>query len=232
MTCRWSDRNLPGRVLPQRPGPGSPSSGQGRPAPWAVLRGICAAGVAGPGTAPLPLPPPPPCVSGCHLPAAPPQAPVPRKGSKAVALGSVRAPASRNVVSSGSENSSQSCTGLGVPYLHSTFWDGTACPGPHVTPIRSPTTPHPTEEALLAAGSRTGPAPREARGPGGWLRPLRSLVAVCGRSQPGETSERGLSVRAASVSVDFRLLTFLRAVCPCGLPAPVIFSVVREARGP
>lgn len=59
-----------------------------------------------------------------------------------------------------------------------------------------------------------------------------ALVAGCGRSQPGETSERGLSVRAASVSVDFRLLTFLRAVCPCGLPAPVIFSVVCEARGP
>lgn len=59
MTCRWSDRNLPGRVLPQCPGPGSPSSGQGRPVPWAALRGICAAGVTGPGTGAPPAPPAP-----------------------------------------------------------------------------------------------------------------------------------------------------------------------------
>lgn len=205
MTCRWSDRNLPGRVLP---GLALPPLGRAGLRLGQRCGASARLGSQALEPAPLPLPPPPPCVSGCHLPAAPPQAPVPRKGSKAVALGSVRAPASCNVVSLGSENSSQSCTGLGVPYLDSTFWDGTACPGPHVTPIRSPTTPHPTEEALLAAGSRTGPAPREARGPGGWLWPLaawrdlgKGAFCTRGLGQRGLSAPhlppRGLSVRAS-----------------------------------
>lgn len=96
----------------------------------------------------------------------------------------------------------------GWVFLTSTARSGAACPGPHVTPIRSPTTPHPTEEALLAAGSRTGPAPWEARGPGGWLWPLaawrdlrKGAFCTRGLGQRGLSAPhlppRGLSVRAS-----------------------------------
>lgn len=221
MTCRWSDRNLPGRVLPQCPGPGSPSSGQGRPAPWAALRGICAAGVTGPGTGAPPAPPAP--ALRLRLPSS--------RGSSSGSSAQKRQQGCRSRERPSACFLQRCQFGLRklITVVHRA---GCSLPRQHVLgrPALGPMS-HPSARPPPLIQQRRPcwpPAPAPGLPPG----KRGALVAGCGRSQPGETSERGLSVCAASVSVDFRLLTFLRAVCPCGLPAPVIFSVVCEARGP